>query len=225
MLDERALQAAAAALEKNWLKLATDKEIDLLLATDSRPELFEKPQDGEIRIVLHPALAACYSDEIRDGNSVVIRTGPPDPKAMEAAADLIVRRLRLRAHLGLPSADCGARKPNPDCTCLTATLDALGDEVPEDKKAILEAARKLHVSPPRPRWGRPKATAKPSPPKRAAEALTPLPSPDPLTETSTRPDLKPRPRVWQPKPRPHPLSFRAWKDAQEGRSSWLDRTF
>jgi hypothetical protein len=113
-LDERTLQAAAAALEKDWMQLATDKEIDLLVASGRRPELFEEANDGEIRIVLHPSLAACYSDEFRDGNAVVMRTGPPDPRAMQAAADLIERRLRLRARLRLPPHDCGARKPNRD---------------------------------------------------------------------------------------------------------------
>lgn len=58
MIDERTLQAAAGALEKNWLNRATDKELDLLVAAGHRPELFEKPDEDTISVVLHPVIAA-----------------------------------------------------------------------------------------------------------------------------------------------------------------------
>jgi hypothetical protein len=59
-------------------------------------------------------------------------------------------RTKLRALLGLPANDCGARKPNPACTFLTATLDQLG--VDADKATIVEAARNRHVKRPVRRW-------------------------------------------------------------------------
>jgi hypothetical protein len=67
MLDEESLQVAAAALEADWTNRATDKELDLLVASGRRPELFDKTDDGEIRIVLHPSFGdgppACASAE------------------------------------------------------------------------------------------------------------------------------------------------------------------
>jgi hypothetical protein len=158
MIDERSLQTAAAALEKNWLELATGKELDLLEASGRRPDLFEKPDDAELRIVMHPSLAEAYGDDVREGNAIVIRTGPPDPKAMEAAADLVTRRIRLRARLRLPADDCGARKPNRECTCLSLALDECGEDA--DRAAIVANARKRHI---RRRPFRARHAAKPKP--------------------------------------------------------------
>jgi hypothetical protein len=48
----------------------------------------------------------------------------------------------LRGCLQLPPNDCGARKPNPECTCLTEALDELGENA--DRGTIVATARKRH---------------------------------------------------------------------------------
>jgi hypothetical protein len=114
---------------------------------------------------------------------------PKDREVSENVADLVFRRTRLRTRLGLPASDCAARKPNPDCSCLTTTLDELGEHA-IDREAVLAAARKRHA-PRRPiRHHRPK----PNRPPRTVPPVTvkPPPAAELVTETATRRDVRPR---------------------------------
>jgi hypothetical protein len=164
------VQAAAAALEANWLKLATLKELELLELSGERPDLFANKNDGELRVLFHPAMGL---EPVS-----VVKKGP----VAENASELVFRRTRLRTRLGLPAEDCGARKPNRDCTCLTAVLDELGAEGERgaDKESVLAAARKRRIKPER-RWHRPRKTTPVAPPVAQPAPVEPPiePEPDP----------------------------------------------
>jgi hypothetical protein len=222
-LDERTLQEAAAALELGWMDRATDRELDLLVEAGRRPERFEESEPGEIRVVLHPTLADAFGDA-REDSSVIVRTGPPDPTKMAEAADLVTRRIRLRTLLALPASDCGARKPNPKCSCLTSALDELGEQA--DREGIVLTARKRHVRRRPPLRRRSKA-------KPAATEVAPAPVRQPIAALMPGPPVERPPDPPQERGRwrqrgedAHPLSPYAFRRNQEGESiDWLSREF
>ena len=217
-MDERTLQAAAAALEKGWLKLATPKELQLLELSGQRPALFESKDDGELRILFHPSMGL-------EPMTASVQQG----EVSANAAELVFRRTRLRTRLGLPAHDCAAKRPNDDCTCLTATLDELSDEELaqlSDKAPVLAAARKVHKRRPARLWLKPSQSSKqPTATPQAATVERASPLHDPLTETSTKPALKPRFR--RSHGPPDPLSYAAFKRDQGGPSirGMADRKF
>jgi len=98
---------------------------------------------------------------------------------------MVFRRTRLRAQLGLPNRDCGARDPSSVCCCLTAASDDLADEAPESKPAVVKAARKLHIR------RKPKRKPKPNPPAVQPEPAPPRPEPEPLLALPAGPPLRP----------------------------------
>jgi hypothetical protein len=166
-MDERMLQAAAAALEQDWLNLATLTELENLEAELTEP-----------------------------------------------VADLIFSRIRLRAQLGLPANDCAARRPNPDCTCLTEALNELATGEPPTGDGVRKLAKKRHKRRQPLRVQR-LSPAKPEPPSIAQIEPAPAPLP-PLTETPTRRDVKPR---FRHRESPHPLSIEAFRRSEQGPSS------
>jgi hypothetical protein len=198
MIDERSLQDLRSSFERDWLKHATDKELALLELSAARPELFEKTGEdaGSLFVLVDPSVAP-------EGRLTVVDS---TPQVAENAAALVFNRTRLRARFGLPQNDCAQppRYGQGTCTCLTRVLDSLGNEA-LDREGVLKAARKLHKrSIPRPRVRKrtPAAKAEPSP----TAVAPPL---EKLTQTSTKPALKPQLRTERGEP--HPLSYAAFK--------------
>jgi hypothetical protein len=226
-VDETTLREAATALNRNWIKSATDEELRFLEATGDYPELFEKQKtdDGGVRILLAYDPGG-DSTKVSGGWSLGL-TKSQGWELDRDATEAVFRRTRLRRRLGLPRRDCGARNPNRDCKCLTAALDALGDEIPETKEPIVKAARKLHVrrkpirrkpKPPAPVL--PPVTVQPEPVERLA-----LP-PGPPVPPPQNPEHEARPRLWRPKGPPHPLSREAFEAQRDGRiTNWRDAIF
>jgi len=130
-MDERTLQAAAAALEKGWLELATERELVLLDASGERPELFEDKDPGEIRILL-------AFDAVGDGigpTTIKMQTPEAGTETAPNVAEFVFRRTRLRSRLGLPANDCGAKRPNQDCSCLTRCSTSRATRTPTGRRS------------------------------------------------------------------------------------------
>jgi hypothetical protein len=211
-VDERTLQAAAAALEKDWLKFATDKELALLELSAERPELFEVEEGAAISVVLG------YNPDPDGppGPTVVPFLGPrKDERVSENAAALVFKRTRLRARHGLPQDDCAQppRYGQGTCTCLTRVLDSLTDVEALHHDGVLRAARKLHKRNIPRRRVRKRVPATKAEPLPATAVAPPL---ERLTETSTKPALKPQLRT--DRGDPHPLSWEAFRRNKGGPS-------
>jgi hypothetical protein len=154
------------------------------------------------------------------------RERPEHRAALEEIRERCLQRHRLR--LEVSDIGCFAKRPNPACYCGEQALERLSaaELATLDPSQVQERLRKLaspHHKKRRHFLAHQAAKSKPKAAAPAVPAPDPIPEPNVVTETATRPDLKPRPQVWRQKgERAHPLSWRAFRDREAGRMDWLD---
>jgi hypothetical protein len=142
---------AADELEDGWLKRLRISGDEIVELTQTNPTVLGELMRAQAEPSYRPA---------------VLATSP------------ILRRVRLRSRLDLPGADCGARRSNSQCHCLTAALAELEPTHP-GREQVLAEAKALHKDAPKePTWRKAVAAIKAAPPRQSDP---PKPAPDAST--------------------------------------------